>query len=83
MKYKIIVKTGDQPDAGTSSKLNLKIIGSEGETEHHKLSHIFQNELKQGSLNKYTILDKDVGEIECLDLHVYSQVPNKRVGWLF
>ena len=81
MKYKIIVKTGDQPDAGTSSTLNLKIIGSEGETQHHKLNRIFQNELKQGSLNKFTILDKDIGEIECLDLHVYSLVSSIEHTW--
>ena len=74
MKYTVTIKTGEELHSGTTSILTLKIVGSQCETEVHKIDHVFQKPLQRGALDKFLLKDKDVGEIEYLSLMVSSKV---------
>ena len=74
MKYTVTIKTGEEWHSGTSSKLTLKIVGSQGETNVHNIDHLFQKPLQRGALDKFSLDDEDVGEIEYLSLMLSSKV---------
>ena len=74
MKYTVTIKTGEELHSGTTSKLTLKIIGSQCETQVHKIDHVFQKPLQRGALDKFSLKDKDVGEIEYLSLMISSKL---------
>ena len=68
--YIVTVKTGNDKKSGTDCKVELKIIGSKGETSFHELNDPTHNDFENGDNHDYSISDIDVEDIEYLVLKV-------------
>ena len=66
MRYQIKIKTGDAPNNGTNSDVQLKIVGSKEETKFCVLDHYLHDDFQYGAVDTYNIIGPDVGDVECL-----------------
>jgi len=74
-KYNITIKTGSksgtfgEQTAGTDSNIDLKILGSTGETKYFRLNTLISgNAFEANQTDRVTITTTDVGEIKGVDL---------------
>jgi arachidonate 5-lipoxygenase len=74
MRYQIKIKTGDAPNSGTNSDIQLKIIGSKGETKYCTLDHYLHDDFQHGATDTYNVIGADVGDIECLSIYAKPMV---------
>ena len=82
MKYLVAIKTGNERGAGIRCDVSIKLIGSKGESkEPHKLDHAFHKNFKQGAFDQYTIIDDDLGNIECISLLVKPALIDITASW--
>ena len=82
MDYKIRIKTGDELYSGTDSTVEIKIIGTTGETKFHRLVKPFRNNFERGSKDSFKIRSDDVGDIECISLKVLVDLNMKDLWYI-
>ena len=82
MNYKIVIRTGDELYSGTDSTVEIKIIGSEGETNLHKLDKTFRNDFERRSTNSFKLKSEDVGDIECIILKIQADFNVKDIWYI-
>lgn len=80
MDYVIIVKTGDRFLSGTDSTVHIVLHGSTGQaTKPVILDNIFRDDFEQGACDKFHINDKDVGDIDWVE--VWKDEFGVAAGW--
>lgn len=74
-KYNITIKTGSksgglgEETAGTDSNIDLKILGSNGDTNYFRLNKLINgNAFEANQTDRVTITTTDIGEIKGIDL---------------
>ena len=82
MNYKIVIRTGDELYSGTDSTVEIKIIGSKGETNLHKLDKTFRNDFERWSKNSFKFKSEDVGDIECIILKIQADFNIKDIWYI-
>ena len=61
--YVVLIKTGEQPLAGTDSNVFIQLVGTEGRTESLYLPPRDIFAFEEGSVEKYVLQVPDLGEL--------------------
>lgn len=68
--YKILVKTGDEPRAGTDANIKLWLSGTRGNFLTCVLDKWFHDDFEQGQIDTFKIWGTSVGELLSIQVHI-------------
>ena len=62
--YRIMIKTGDESDAGTDANVYLQMFGEKGKTQNFSLREEGdKRRFEKGRMDKFLIRTQDIGKV--------------------
>jgi arachidonate 5-lipoxygenase len=62
-EYTLTIRTGSKLGAGTNSEISVVLVGSQGESEPHRLDRRFHNDFEAGAEDVFALKSRDLGEL--------------------
>ncbi|XP_058971580.2 lipoxygenase homology domain-containing protein 1 isoform X1 [Pocillopora verrucosa] len=79
--YRIMIKTGDENDAGTDANVNFQMFGKKGKTQNFSLREEGDKKrFEKGRMDKFLIRTRDIGKLT--SVRISRDNKGVKPGWL-
>ncbi|XP_022806964.1 lipoxygenase homology domain-containing protein 1-like isoform X2 [Stylophora pistillata] len=79
--YRIMIKTGDENDAGTDANVNFQMFGEKGKTQNFSLREEGDKKrFEKGRMDKFLIRTRDIGKLT--SVRISRDNKGVKPGWL-